>query len=1288
MGDPIEANALGAVLGKNRQSGKCLIGSVKTNIGHTETAAGIAGIIKVALALKHKQIPPSLHFNTPNQAIAFEDLNLKVVTELTPWQQDKPLIAGVNSFGFGGTNAHVVMGNGETRRRGDEAMGRWGDEAMRRWGDEAMGRWGDGAIEQELLPLHLLTISAKSKSALQDLAQSYQVLLQDTDESLADICVATQRQRSHFNYRLSCISKSTQQLHKQLTAFTSGKEITGLKVSTVNSQAKKICWLFTGQGSQYVGMGQQLYNTQLVFREALNCCAAILESYLDRPLLDIIFTQSNSNCNSDRQLEINRTIYTQPAIFALEYALAQLWLAWGIKPDYVAGHSIGEYVAACIAGVFSLADGLKLVAHRGLLMEELPSSGGMLAIFSSQVEVAELIANYNQEVIIAAINSDRNIVIAGNSQTLEIIKAKLAQIDISSTLLDVSHAFHSPLMKPMLQDFSKIAAEITYTAPQIPLVSNVTAQLAKLDITNPNYWVEHIIQPVKFADSFQFLLQQGVDIFLEVGAKPILANIGKTILSTQTNYSPLLLTSLAHQQDDWQVILNTVAQLYHQGIKIDWQAFNRNCDSQGVKLPTYPFQRQRYWWDRAKFWTETSSNQQPLHPLLGNPLTLAGTSQIRFQGQIEANSPEYLSDHRLESAIVFPATAYLEMALAAGRYIYPDCNLRLEQFLIKQPLILEDTTQLQTVLSPGSDSVYRVQIFSCASGSDEFILHSEVEVKRCDRLRNNLDLAQLQSSLQPYSDIADYYQTLSKQGLNYGISFQGIKQIWQGEREALGYIQLPDNLIDRANHYQLHPALLDACLQLIGTVTESHSGVYLPVGMESLTLVKPGCMRVWTHVTIQSTQSDRVLTANLVLIDDCGDLVAEITGLSLQYLSLPSLRKLINLPAAENSLARSLYEVDWENQDLDSKNSVQVQNNDAWLVFAEETELSRNLTSQLSGILLAKGDRFTADKLNTQYTINPDRPEDFQQLWQTIDYEQAANLRIVYLCNKSEPGVVDDRDCASIFYLMQSLAAANLNLTQLAVVTQQAQYKVNNLSGVWGLVKAIAQEYPSLSCSLIDFDNLNSDRALKQLLPELLSTAGETQVAYHDNQRYVARLTPKDNTLNNPFRLQLSNYGTLDNLSLAPLQRRIPQPGEIEIEVAASGVNFRDVLNALGVLKEYLEAMGFADSTEVPFGGECAGVVVAVGKGVTNFQVGDEVIAAQAVGSLSSHVTVNAQFAIAKPEHLNYAEAATIPTTFLTAYYGLHYLAKIKPGDKILIHAAAGGVGQAAVQLAQQLLVE
>ncbi len=271
---------------------------------------------------------------------------------------------------------------------------------------------------------------------------------------------------------------------------------------------------------------------------------------------------------------------------------------------------------------------------------------------------------------------------------------------------------------------------------------------------------------------------------------------------------------------------------------------------------------------------------------------------------------------------------------------------------------------------------------------------------------------------------------------------------------------------------------------------------------------------------------------------------------------------------------------------------------------------------------------------------------------------------------------------------MQSLAAANLNLTQLAVVTQQAQYKVNNLSGVWGLVKAIAQEYPSLSCSLIDFDNLNSDRALKQLLPELLSTAGETQVAYHDNQRYVARLTPKDNTLNNPFRLQLSNYGTLDNLTLAPLQRRLPQPGEIEIEVAASGVNFRDVLNALGVLKEYLEAMGFADSTEVPFGGECAGVVVAVGKGVTNFQVGDEVIAAQAVGSLSSHVTVNAKFAIAKPEHLNYAEAATIPTTFLTAYYGLHYLAKIKPGDKILIHAAAGGVGQAAVQLAQQLLVE
>ena len=1262
VGDPIEANALGAVFGQQRSHNNCLIGSVKTNIGHTETAAGIAGIIKVALALKHKQIPPSLNFKTPNPAIAFDDLKLEVVTELTPWLSDKPLIAGVNSFGFGGTNAHIVMGE---VRRGDGETGRGGDGQRRRWGEEE-------------LDLNLLTLSAKSKSALQELVQKYQNWLDNCDDALADVCFAIQTQRSHFNHRLTCITESRQQLQQQLQIFLSGKEAIGVCQSVVNSKTKQICWLFTGQGSQYVGMGRELYNTQPVFKSALNNCATILAAYLDKPLLEVIFPAVG---DTDSQSDINRTIYTQPAIFSLEYALAQLWLSWGIKPNYVAGHSIGEYVAACIAGVFSLEDGLKLVANRGRLMEELPSSGGMLAIFSSQSEITELIGNYQQEVNIAAFNHQQNTVIAGNSNTLAIIGSKLAQLGISSTLLEVSHAFHSPLMKPMLKDFSKVAESVTYNMPQIPFVSNVTAQLADEAIASPDYWVEHIVEPVNFARGFEFLLQQGIDIFLEIGAKPILSSLGATISAT-VGYTPVLLASLSNKQADERIILNSLAQLYHRRIKINWQGFNRDRSRRQIKLPTYPFQRQRYWWDKAKFWTEESRSPQQ-HPLLGNPLTLAGNEMRCWTSKISAANPEYLTDHRLSSEVVLPATAYIEMALAAAKEIYAD-SIQLREFVIHQPLILsEEYTQLQTMVS-STDNTYLVRVFS-QELDNKFILHSEVEVTmRSPKQIEQINLIELKSRLQPIQeDIAAYYQSLSKQGLNYGESFQGIKQIWRGDREVLGLIILPYRLQDTVSQYQLHPALLDACLQLIGTVTESNDGLYLPIGIESLSLIRSSASRVWAYVTINQ-QSDRLIKANLILTDDNGVTVAEINNLCLQYLSLRSLYQLLNInPVEQNDSTRCLYEIDWIPKALDVSENIKAADNDLWFIFGSDDKLAVDLASKLSGTLITLSDNLEQFQPNAD--LNPTRAEDWQRLWQAIDYKPSDNLKIVYFGDREVED--SDRSGIEIFYLMQSIDRAKIPLSQLTIITQQTQFKVNNLSGaVWGLGRTIQQEYPNIRCNLIDLDRLEPNNQI-QILPELLAQDKETQVAYSNNKRYVARLTPKNN-LNNPFRLQLSDYGSLDNLTLASMQRQAPKQGEIEIAVAASGVNFRDVLNALGVLKEYLQTMGFAHSTEVPFGGECAGVVVAVGEGVDNFQVGDEVIAAQAVGSLSSHVTVDARFAIAKPQQLSCAEAATIPTTFLTAYYGLHYLAKIKPGDKILIHAAAGGVGQAAVQIAQQMGAE
>ena len=446
-----------------------------------------------------------------------------------------------------------------------------------------------------------------------------------------------------------------------------------------------------------------------------------------------------------------------------------------------------------------------------------------------------------------------------------------------------------------------------------------------------------------------------------------------------------------------------------------------------------------------------------------------------------------------------------------------------------------------------------------------------------------------------------------------------------------------------------------------------------------------------------------------------GNAIAFIQNLSLQYLSLPSLKKLINLSIEEEdatglinfrgdlerqplmyrvSTGDNVYEISWELQPLDSKSNNQEQLNNNWLIFSDEAELGHKLADELEGIIVSTGNTFQQLD-NNQYQINPVNLENFQQLWANIKTDESWGVIYVPNSNSNSVGVFRGREafpkdimplqgCAAILHLMQSIPTAQLS--QLIIVTQETQLNAaKSLSGaVWGLGRTINLEYPNINCICLDLEATNIDERVSLIVKEIQDNDAETQIAYHNNQRYVARLVPKDNTLNNPFRLQLSEFCSIDNLTLTPIEITPPQPGEITIEVRASGVNFRDILNALGMLKEITEQMGFATASDVPFGGECAGIVTAIGEGVTKFEVGDEVIAAQTEGSLGSHVNVSAKFVIIKPSQLTFTEAATIPTTFLTAYYGLNYLADIKPGDKILIHAAAGGVGQAALQLARQ----
>ncbi|HEY9760972.1 MAG TPA: type I polyketide synthase, partial [Trichocoleus sp.] len=565
LGDPIEAKALGNVFQTERSGDNPVrIGSVKSNIGHTEAAAGIASLIKVALCLKHRTLVPSIHFNTPNPYIPFDRLPLQVQQVQEPWPQSANLpLAGISSFAFGGSNAHVVL------------------QAVPE--PQAVSKSPERSA-------HLLTLSAPNEVGLQRQVRQFEAFLQATDVAdVADLCYTANAGRTAFAHRLALIGSNPAQLAEQLTAFAEGKPLRkGFRGQVAESATPAVVFLFTGQGSQYWGMGRALYETQPDFRAALDRCDEILRPYLNRPLLSVLFDEED-------RTDLNQTQYTQPALFALEYALAELWQAWGVKPAAVAGHSIGEYVAACVAGVFSLEDGLKLIAQRGKLMQSLPANGAMAAIFADEATVADAIAPFSATVSLATLNGPENTVIAGVKADVQAVLAQLEEDGIRSKLLEVSHAFHSPLMDPILNLFEHTARRIPSHPAQIPLVSNVTGQfLAPGEVLDGSYWRRHAREPVRFGDAIASLHHAGHTLFLEIGPHPILSGMGKRCVS-----DPALqwLPSLRKGVDEWETLLASLGQLYCKGIKVNWAAFDRPYRRRKVSLPTYPFQRQRYWLD-------------------------------------------------------------------------------------------------------------------------------------------------------------------------------------------------------------------------------------------------------------------------------------------------------------------------------------------------------------------------------------------------------------------------------------------------------------------------------------------------------------------------------------------------------------------------------------------------------------------------------------------------------------------------------------------------------------------
>jgi amino acid adenylation domain-containing protein/thioester reductase-like protein len=689
LGDPIEIQSLRAALEVERKEDHPLIvGSVKTNIGHLEAAAGVAGLIKVILSLQHQEIPPHLHLEALNPHISMDGSLLEIGGERRPWPRGgEPRLAGVSSFGFGGTNAHVVVSEAP---RGSASPPPTFEEVER--------------------PVHILNLSAKSDGALRTLAERYEHHLGGLSEGqLGDLCYSAAVRRSHFGHRLSIAASSLEEAQEALRAYRANQRSAHLHSGTLRPGLKgRIAFLFTGQGAQYAGMGQQLYETQPTFREALDRCDAILRPLLDRPLLSVLYPEDGTSS------PIDETGYSQPAIFALEYALAEMWRAWGVTPGAVLGHSLGEYAAACVAGVFSLADGLALVTRRGQLMSSVPAGGAMLAAYSDPEQLRLRLRPFRDHAALAAINGPSDCVISGQREALDAIRGQLEAEGIPTRWLNVSHAFHSPLMDPVLDGLESMMGEFTFHPQEIPLVSNLSGELFTAgEGPDAHYWRRHTRATILFADGLKALASQGYDIFLEIGPQPVLSAMGRRSLSAggrnTSGGERVWLPSLRQGRPDWRVIGHALGELYAGGVEVDWEAFDATYGRRFFPIPVYPFQRRRHWIDTSDGGDGTvAAAHSSGHPILGRRLR----SPLRIYEKVI--KPDPTTDL---AGLVRELSAAAAEAWADGR---PGGLTDLEI----QPLegITDGELTLQTTIQHSTEESARIGIYGLPSGDRNWAL--------------------------------------------------------------------------------------------------------------------------------------------------------------------------------------------------------------------------------------------------------------------------------------------------------------------------------------------------------------------------------------------------------------------------------------------------------------------------------------------------------------------------------------------------------------------------------------
>ena len=860
LGDPIEARAVGQCYSAERsKDNPLIIGSVKTNIGHLEAAAGVAGLIKTVLVLYNHEIPPNLHFNTPNPEIPWNRYAMKVPTRLIPLPQNgQNAYAGVSAMGFSGTNVHAVLSSAPAIQSN---------------------------ISAEDRPRHVLTLSAKNPSSLRRQVEKFANWLDENPAApLGDVSYSLAVGRTHYAHRIAVTGNSPQDIHRKLDAFLCDQPGS---VHTVNvSNRPIVAFLFTGQGAQYPGMGNGLRQYHPRFRESIRECDVILRPLLGRSIEEVLYPASD-----DLEALIHRTEFTQPAMFVLAYALSNLWSSWGIKPDFVLGHSLGEYAAACVSGVVTLEDALTMVVHRARLMQSVNTRGAMAAVMETEERVAHRLASYSDTVSIAAVNGPAQVVISGIAEEVDRISESFRRDGVSVLPLMVSHAFHSPLMEPVLASFEKSISGIRFNSPKLRFVSNVSGKVASgEEVANPGYWRRHAREPVRFMDGMKTLVDQGCQLFIEVGPKPVLLNMGRCCTADEGMH---WLSSLDGKTNDWERILGSLASVYLAGVKVDWKGFDAPFHRRLISLPTYQFLHRRFWFTNdattaGRYYLRHDSAGLPdTHPLLGTRMDTA-SGRILFRSVIGRDRTGFFKEHRVSGVASLPMAAVLEAALAAARLLWPQGgSMCLEQVTMDRaiPLPEDGGVEMEWMLDP-CEGGYTFRLYSrpkISAEAADWQEHASGTLKSGeDRDLNRRD-AHLAVSLEtlrqrcPKRAEADrFYDCFSGIGLDFGPAFCTLETLWSGDGEAIGRLCNRQDAPDADAGFVLSPLALDGALQVVAAAliegnfdNESTVGLHLPVSVDYVKLSEVGEGPYWAHAVIREkvTSASRTIICDVRLMD-------------------------------------------------------------------------------------------------------------------------------------------------------------------------------------------------------------------------------------------------------------------------------------------------------------------------------------------------------------------------------------------------------------------------------------